>query len=234
MAVKCIRMDSCASDGTTGWDQGLRQNKQSIHQTKKAGTDVPPKKPRGWHGGRPSKGGMDLLGSVWNGYGKVLLVVEEKGVLRPQCSPKHNAFDSSLCGCDLTTSISSPRTSHGNICESAQTDDLPRQPSKKYSTEADVSHHVRHVLEDSSGDGYRRPRTEDRRPGEWVLSPKKSPKKPINGMCLGEESTDDSTQSGNSQASAPQAKDRWDLQGRPRWGIQHETGCECPVHLTRL
>ena len=45
------------------------------------------------------KGGMDLLGSVWNGYGKVLLVVEEKGVLGPQCSPKHNAFDSSgyLC-----------------------------------------------------------------------------------------------------------------------------------------
>ena len=80
------------------------------------------------------KGRMDLLGSVWNGYGKVLLVVEEKGVLGPQCSPKHNAFDSSLCGCDLTTSISSPRTSHGNICESAQTDDLPRQPSKKYST----------------------------------------------------------------------------------------------------
>ena len=43
--------------------------------------------------------GMDLLGSVWNGNGKVLLVVEEKGVLGPQCSPKHNAFDSSggLC-----------------------------------------------------------------------------------------------------------------------------------------
>ena len=56
----------------------------------------------------------------------------------------------SLCGCDLTTSISSLRTSYGNINESAQTDDLPRQPSKKYSTEADVSHHVRHVLEDSS------------------------------------------------------------------------------------
>ena len=109
---------------------------------------------------------MDLLGSVWNGYGKVLLVVEEKGVLGPQCSPKHNAFDSSLCGCDLTTSISSPRTSHGNNCESAQTDDLPRQPSKKYSTEADVSHIGRHVLEDSSGDG-------SRRPGEWRLSPKK-------------------------------------------------------------
>ena len=39
----------------------------------------------------------------------------------------------SLFGCDLTTSISSPRTSHGNMGESAQTDDLPRQPSKKHS-----------------------------------------------------------------------------------------------------
>ena len=29
----------------------------------------------------------------------------------------------------------------------------------------------------------------------------------------------------HSQATAPQAKDRWGLQGRPRWGIQHETGC---------
>ena len=63
----------------------------------------------------------------------------------------------SLCGCDLTTSISSLRTSYGNKGESAQTDDLPRQPSKKYSTEADVSHIGRHVLEDSSGDGSRRP-----------------------------------------------------------------------------
>ena len=40
----------------------------------------------------------------------------------------------SLCGCDLTTSISSLRASYGNKGESAQTDDLPRQPSKKYST----------------------------------------------------------------------------------------------------
>ena len=30
----------------------------------------------------------------------------------------------------------------------------------------------------------------------WVSPPKKSPKKPINRMCLGEESTDEATQSG--------------------------------------
>ena len=97
----------------------------------------------------------------------------------------------SLCGCDLTTSISSPRTSYGNKGESAQTDDLPRQPSKKYSTEADVSLIVvtcSRIHQGMDPDGL-----------ENGCSPqKKSPKKPINRMCLGEESTDDSTQSGNS------------------------------------
>ena len=90
-------MASCASDGTTGFGLGVSAEQavqppnddeerleQMVHPKKQG--DV----------GRPSKGGMDLLGSVWNGYGKVLLVVEEKGVLGPQCSPKHNAFDSSL------------------------------------------------------------------------------------------------------------------------------------------
>ena len=126
----------------------------------------------------------------------------------------------SLCGCDLTTSISSLRTSYGNINESAQTDDLPRQPSKKYSTEADVSHNVRHVLEDSSGDGYRRPRT-------GALPQKKSPKKPINRMCLGEESTDEATQSGISISITESKVDRDGVSNdtRDRGGN---------VHLTRL
>ena len=40
----------------------------------------------------------------------------------------------------------------------------------------------------------------------------------------------------HSQATAPQAKDRWGLQGRPRWGIRQLTEAECqyPVHLARL
>ena len=137
---------------------------------------------------------VDLLGSGWLGYGKVWLVMEEKGVLGPQCSPKHNAFDSSLCGCDLTTSISS-KAMQGQANEKSarahKQTTCPGNHPRSTPPEADVSHNVRHVLEDSSGDGYRRP-------GEWGLSPKKSPKKPINRMCLGEESTDDPTQSGNS------------------------------------
>ena len=139
------------------------------------------------------KGGMDLLGSVWNGYGKVLLVVEEKGVLGPQCSPKHNAFDSSwltLCGCDLTTSISSPRTSHGNMTRAHKqttcAGNHPRStPQKPMFRTTFVTCSRTHQGMDTDG-------------LENGCSPKKkSPKKPINRMCLGEESTDDSTQSGN-------------------------------------
>ena len=119
-------MSTCASDGPTGF--GLGETAEQAVQTHPNDDEerleqmVHPKNQE--YVGRSSKGGMDLLGSVWNGYGKVLLVVEEKGVLGPQCSPKHNAFDSSLslCGCDRTTSISSLRASYGN--ESAQTEDL--------------------------------------------------------------------------------------------------------------
>ena len=111
MAVKRVRMSPCASDGPTGF--GLGETAEQAVQTHPNDDEerleqmVHPKNQE--YVGRSSKGGMDLLGSaclwrwkrdllgsVWNGYGKVLLVVEEKGVLGPQCSPKHNAFDSSL------------------------------------------------------------------------------------------------------------------------------------------
>ena len=95
MAVKRVRMVSCASDerlirtsdsaeqavNTPNDEERLEQMSHPKNQGD--GTDDAPRK-------------VDLLGSVWHGYGKVLLVVEEKGVLGPQCSPKHNAFDSSL------------------------------------------------------------------------------------------------------------------------------------------
>ena len=48
---------------------------------------------------------------------------------------------------------------------------------------------------------------------ELGFSQKKSPKKPINRMCLGEESTDEA-----SRTSAPQDK------GRQRWGVQQRQG----------
>ena len=149
---------------------------------------------------------MDLLGSARLGYGKVewtcwglygMAMERSCSLWRRREFWDHSVPPNttrstrlSLCGCDLTTSISSLRTSYGNKGESAQTDDLPRQPSKKYSTEADVSHNVTcsRTHQGMDPDGLE----------NGCSSQKKSPKKPINRMCLGEESTDDSTQSGNS------------------------------------
>ena len=96
MAVKRVGMSTCASDGPTGFGLGetVEQAVQTHPNVERLEQMVHPKNQE--YVGHSSKGGMDLLGSVWNGYGKVLLVVEEKGVLGPQCSPQHNAFDSSL------------------------------------------------------------------------------------------------------------------------------------------
>ena len=117
----------------------------------------------------------------------------------------------SLCGCDLTTSISSPRTSYGNNCESAQTDDLPRQPSKKYSTRsrcfAQRSSRARGHLKRMDTDGLE----------ELGFSPKKSHQRSQSTGCV---LVRKAPTTPHSQATAPQAKDRGGLQGRPRWGFK--------------
>ena len=119
----------------------------------------------------------------------------------------------SLFGCDLTTSISSPRTSHGKICESAQTDDLPRQPSKKHSKPMFRATFVTcsrtHQGMDTDGlvtDGLE----------NWG-SPKKSHQRSQSTGCV---LVRKAPTTPHSQATAPQAKDRWGLQGRPRWGFK--------------
>ena len=228
MAVKRVRMASCASDGTTGFGPGSRQNKQSIHQTMKKGWNrCPTQKTKVMERMTPLE--------RWNGLAWVCMEWLWKGLARcggegssgttvfPQ-TQRVRLVRLSLCGCDLTTSISSPRTSHGNNCESAQTDDLPRQPSKKYSTRsrcfAQRSSRARGLIRGWIQTAW----------NGWIqtalrtgcLSPKKSPKKPINRMCLGEESTDEPSHSQatapstpHSQATAPQVKDRGGFQGSP-------------------
>ena len=122
-----------------------------------------------------------------------------------------------------------PQTNQGQAmetCESAQTDDCtgnhPRSTSKPM---------VRHVLEDSSGDGYRRPGTGLQTAlKNWVSPPKKSPKKPINRVCLGEESTDEPTRPESS--STDRGRRRWDLQRPPRQdGNVKSTWPGCEVKL---
>ena len=112
------------------------------------------KKPKGC--GRPSKGGL-----AW-----VCMVICMAMAMERSCSlwrrrefwdhsvpPKHNAFDSSLslCGCDLTTSISSKgyaRTSQWSRAHKQRT--CPGNHPRSTPPEADVSPNGRHVLEDIS------------------------------------------------------------------------------------
>ena len=127
----------------------------------------------------------------------------------------------SLCGCDRTTSISSLRASYGKhkrertnrrTCAGNHPRSTPQKPMFRTSVVTCSRTH-----QGMDPDGL-----------ENGGSPqKKSPKKPINRMCLGEESTDEPSHSQatapstpHSQATAPQAKDRGGLQGRPRWGLR--------------
>ena len=121
---------------------------------------------------------MTLL-ERWNGLAWVCTAWLWKGLARcggggvqgPQCSPKHNAFDSSGCLClDVTQPLPFlPQGIQGQAMETPSArahKQTTAQATIQEALQADVSRNVRHVLEDSSGDGYRRP-------GEWRLSPKK-------------------------------------------------------------
>ena len=103
---------------------------------------------------------------------------------------------------------------------------LRRQPSKKHSKPMFRARHEfvtcsrTHQGMDTDGlervtDGLE----------NWV-SPKKSPKKPINRVCPCEESTDEPTQSGISTTDQRQT-----AMGHP---TTPETVCQCQVHLGRL
>ena len=118
-----------------------RQNKQSTHQTMK----------KGWNRCPTQKNKvMERMTPLerWNGLAWVCTAWLWKGLARcggggvqgPQCSPKHNAFDSSGCLClGVTQSLpflpqGTPRTSHGKHRLRERTNRrLLRQPSKKHS-----------------------------------------------------------------------------------------------------
>ena len=181
MTVKRVRMSTCASDGPTGFGLGETAEQavqthpnddeerleQMVHPKNQGDVDAPRKVE--W-----TCLGLHAFGyGEWTCWGLYGMAMERSCSLWRRREfwdhsvppNKTRSTRLSLCGCDRTTSISSLRASYGNITRAHKQKTLPRQPSKKYSTEADVSHN-RHVLEDSSGDG-------SRRPGEWMLSPKK-------------------------------------------------------------
>ena len=110
------------------------------------------------------------------------------------------------------------------VCESAQTDDCsgnhPRStPSRCF---AQRSSRARGLLR-----GWIQTALKN-----WV-SPKKSHQRSQSTGCV---LVRKAPTTPHSQATAPQAKDRGGLQGRPRWGSRQLTEAECqyPVHLARL
>ena len=176
-------MESCASDGTTGFGLGIRQNKQSNHQTMMK---------KGWNRWSTQKTkAMWTPLERWNGLAWVCTpLAMEKGewtcwglygmAMERSCSlwrrrefwdhsvPPNTTRSTrlSLCGCDLTTSISSK-----GACK-----DKPRTHRRERTNRGLAQATIQEVLHEkpmfrttfvtcsrtSQTDGYRRP--SDRRP----------------------------------------------------------------------
>ena len=141
----------------------------------------------------------------WNGLAWVCTAWLWKGLARcggggvqgPQCSPKHNALDSSGCLCLGEPPLPflpqvKPRTSHGNtVCESAQTDDCtgnhPRSTPSRCFAQDTSSSRARGLIRGWIQTAWNGLQTALR----TGLLQRHSPKKPINRVCPCEESTDE-------------------------------------------
>ena len=230
MAVKRVRMSTCASDGTTGFGLGRRQNKQSNHQTmmKKGWNRWSTQKTKGmWDA--PRKVEWTCLGLHAFGYGESTCWGLYGMAMERSCSlwrrrefwdhsvPPNTTRSTrlSLCGCDLTTSISSLRTSYGNKGESAQTDDCtgihPRSTPQKpmFRTSSRARGFIRGWIQTAWRMDALPKKSHQRSQSTGCVLVRKAP----TTLTQSGNSTVDSTQSGNSQTSAPQVKDRGGLQG---------------------
>ena len=145
-----------------------------------------------------------------------------RGVQGPQCSPKHNAFDSSGFPCLGDPPLPFlPRQSKykpwKHRLRERTNRRLHRQPSKKHSK---PMFRARHEFVTCSRTHQRMVTDGLERVTDGVenwVSPKKSPKKPINRMCPCEESTDEPTQSGISTTG--RGRRRWGIRQPPRQGV---------------
>ena len=154
-----------------------------------------------------------MLGSARLGYGKVLLVCGREGCLGTTVFPQTQRVRLvrlSLFGCDPTTSISSPRTSHGKSAKAhkqttaqATIQEVLHKPMFRATF---VTCSRTHQGMDTDGlvtDGLE----------NWVSSKKSHQRSQSTGCVLVRKAPT----TPHSQATAPQVKDRW--------GLQHETGC---------
>ena len=169
MAVKTDSGCPCASDERLVW------TRDSAEQA----VNTPNDEERLEQMSHPKNKVMERMTPLerWNGLAWVCTAWLWKGLARcggggvqgPQCSPKHNAFDSSGCLClGVTQPLpflpqGTPRTSHGKHRLRERTNRrLLRQPSKKYSTSrcfAQRSSRARGLIRgiNTDGPGDRRP-----------------------------------------------------------------------------
>ena len=163
MAVKTIQ-DAPVPVTKDWFGPGNEQNKQPTHQTmmKKGWNRCPTQK--------QGDGADDAPRKVeWTCLGLHSMAMERscswswRGVQRSQCSPKHNAFDSSGSHCLGDPPLPFlPQANQGQAMETPSArahKQTTAQATIQEALQADVSRktRVRHVLEDPSGDGYRRP-----------------------------------------------------------------------------
>ena len=151
----------CASDGRLVW------TRESAEQA----VNTPNDEERLEQMSHPKNKVMERMTPLerWNGLVWVCTVWLWKGLARwggggvqgPQCSPKHNAFDSSGSHCLGDPPLPFlPQVNQGQAMETPSArahKQTTAQATIQEALQADVSRKVRHVLEDSSGDGYRRP-----------------------------------------------------------------------------
>ena len=213
MAVKQRRQDaSCASDERQVWTRKLAE------QVVKTPNDDEERLEQMSHPKKQGDGTDDAPRKVeWTCLGLHSLAMERscswRGVQGPQCSPKHNAFDSlgSHCLGDPPLPFlprQKPRTSHGKHRLRERTNRrLCRQPSKKHSKPMFRATFVTcsRTHQGMDTDGLE----------NWV-SPKKSHQRSQSTGCV---LVRKARTNPHSQASAPR------VQGRRRWGIITETEC---------
>ena len=211
MAVKRFRIP-CASDGRLAW----------VSESAEQAVNTPNDEERLEQMSHPKNKVMERMTPLerWNGLAWVCTKWLWKGLVRcrgggvqgPQCSPKHNAFDSSGFPCLGDPPLPFlPRQSKykpwKHRLRERTNRRLHRQPSKKHSK---PMFRARHEFVTCS-------RTHQ----GWIQTAMRtgllqinSPKKPINRVCPCEESTDEPTQVETS--TTEQGTLRWDCTRHPR------------------
>ena len=138
-------------------------------------------------------------------------MVVVRGVQGSQCSPKHNAFDSSGCLC---LGVTQPRP----FLRQGQAMETSARAHKQTTAQATIQEVLyKPMFRATFVTCSRTHQGMDKDGLENGVSPQKSHQRSQSTGCV---LVRKAPTTPHSQATAPQAKDRWGLQGRRRWGFK--------------